>query len=74
MRHAPLIALAAAAIKGNAKVTGIGKHSIPRRPSIADVLEKWGEIAWGEDFYSGQRQAELHGIDMDMEPHFIMQP
>lgn len=58
--------LAAAAIKGNVKVTGIGKHSIQGDRLFADVLEKMGaKITWGEDFIQAE-QAELHGIDMDM--------
>ena len=44
--------LAAAAIKGNVKVTGIGKHSIQGDRLFADVIQA--------------EQAELHGIDMDM--------
>ena len=58
--------LAAAAIKGNVKVTGIGKHSIQGDRLFADVLEKIGaKITWGEDFIQAE-QAELHGVDMDM--------
>ena len=58
--------LAAAAIKGNVKVTGIGKHSIQGDRLFADVLEKMGaKITWGEGFIQAE-QAELHGMDMDM--------
>ena len=58
--------LAAAAIKGKVKVTGIGKHSIQGDRLFADVLEKMGaKITWGEDFIQAER-GELNGIDMDM--------
>ena len=58
--------LAAGAIKGKVKVTGIGKNSIQGDRLFADVLEKMGaKITWGEDFIQAER-AELHGIDMDM--------
>ena len=47
-------------------MTGIGKHSIQGDRLFADVLEKMGaKITWGEDFIQAE-QAELHGIDMDM--------
>ncbi|MBF0784635.1 3-phosphoshikimate 1-carboxyvinyltransferase [Muribacter muris] len=58
--------LAAGAIKGKVKVTGIGKHSIQGDRLFADVLAKMGaNITWGEDFIQAE-QGELHGIDMDM--------
>ena len=58
--------LAAGAIKGNVKVTGIGKNSIQGDRLFATVLEKMGaKITWGEDFIQGE-QAPLHGVDMDM--------
>ena len=58
--------LAAGAIKGKVKVTGIGKNSIQGDRLFADVLEKMGaKITWGEDFIQAERD-ELHGIDMDM--------
>ncbi len=58
--------LAAGAIKGNVKVTGIGKNSIQGDRLFADVLEKMGaKITWGEDFIQSE-QAPLHGVDMDM--------
>ena len=58
--------LAAGAIKGKVKVTGIGKNSIQGDRLFADVLERMGaKITWGEDFIQAER-AELHGIDMDM--------
>ena len=58
--------LAAGAIKGKVKVTGIGKNSIQGDRLFADVLEKMGaKITWGEDFIQAER-AELRGIDMDM--------
>lgn len=58
--------LAAGAIKGKVKVTGIGKNSIQGDRLFADVLEKMGaKITWGEDFIQAE-QGELKGIDMDM--------
>mgnify|MGYP000063312395 FL=1 len=58
--------LAAGAIKGKVKVTGIGKNSIQGDRLFADVLEKMGaKITWGEDFIEAE-QALLHGVDMDM--------
>ena len=58
--------LAAGAIKGKVKVTGIGKNSIQGDRLFADVLEKMGaKITWGKDFIQAER-AELRGIDMDM--------
>ncbi|OOF47758.1 3-phosphoshikimate 1-carboxyvinyltransferase [Rodentibacter trehalosifermentans] len=58
--------LAAGAIKGKVKVTGIGKNSIQGDRLFAEVLEKMGaKITWGEDFIQAEK-AKLHGIDMDM--------
>ncbi|AHG75497.1 3-phosphoshikimate 1-carboxyvinyltransferase [Mannheimia varigena USDA-ARS-USMARC-1296] len=58
--------LAAGAIKGNVKVTGIGKKSIQGDRLFADVLEAMGaKITWGEDFIQAE-QAPLKGVDMDM--------
>lgn len=58
--------LAAGAIKGKVKVSGIGKNSIQGDRLFADVLEKMGaKITWGEDFIQAEHQT-LHGIDMDM--------
>ncbi|OOH91310.1 3-phosphoshikimate 1-carboxyvinyltransferase [Pasteurellaceae bacterium 15-036681] len=58
--------LAAGAIKGKVKVTGIGKNSIQGDRLFAEVLEKMGaNITWGEDFIQAE-QGELKGIDMDM--------
>lgn len=58
--------LAAGAIKGKVKVTGIGKNSIQGDRLFADVLEKMGaKITWSEDFIQAE-QAPLHGVDMDM--------
>ena len=58
--------LAAGAIKGKVKVTGIGKNSIQGDRLFADDLEKMGaKITWGEYYIQAER-AELHGIDMDM--------
>ncbi|TCT18595.1 3-phosphoshikimate 1-carboxyvinyltransferase [Bibersteinia trehalosi] len=58
--------LAAGAIKGKVKVTGIGKNSIQGDRLFADVLEKMGaKITWGEDFVQAER-GELRGVDMDM--------
>lgn len=58
--------LAAAAIKGKVKVTGIGKNSIQGDRLFADVLAKMGaKVTWGEDFIQVE-QGELKGVDMDM--------
>lgn len=58
--------LAAGAIKGNVKVTGIGKKSIQGDRLFADVLEKMGaKITWGDDFIQSE-QMPLKGVDMDM--------
>ncbi|URL07277.1 3-phosphoshikimate 1-carboxyvinyltransferase [Avibacterium sp. 21-595] len=58
--------LAAGAIKGKVKVTGIGKYSIQGDRLFADVLEKMGaKITWGEDFIQAEK-GQLKGIDMDM--------
>ncbi|MFZ7142485.1 3-phosphoshikimate 1-carboxyvinyltransferase [Avibacterium avium] len=58
--------LAAGAIKGKVKVTGIGKNSIQGDRLFADVLEKMGaKITWGEDFIQAEK-GYLKGIDMDM--------
>ncbi|KAE9539150.1 3-phosphoshikimate 1-carboxyvinyltransferase [Ursidibacter maritimus] len=58
--------LAAGAIKGKVKVTGIGKNSIQGDRLFADVLEKMGaKITWGDDFIQAE-QGELNGMDMDM--------
>lgn len=58
--------LAAGAIKGRVKVTGIGKNSIQGDRLFADVLEKMGaKITWGDDFIQAER-GELRGVDLDM--------
>lgn len=58
--------LAAAAIKGKVRVTGVGKNSIQGDRLFADVLEKMGaKITWGDDFIEVE-QGDLKGIDMDM--------
>lgn len=58
--------LAAGAIAGKVKVTGIGKNSIQGDRLFADVLEKMGaKITWGDDFIQAE-QGQLHGVDMDM--------
>ena len=58
--------LAAGAIKGCVKVTGVGKNSIQGDRLFADVLEKMGaKITWGDDFIQAE-QGELVGVDMDM--------
>ncbi|MFU2078503.1 3-phosphoshikimate 1-carboxyvinyltransferase [Avibacterium endocarditidis] len=58
--------LAAGAIKGKVKVTGIGKNSIQGDRLFADALEKMGaKITWGEDFIQAEK-GNLKGIDMDM--------
>ncbi|WGE55682.1 3-phosphoshikimate 1-carboxyvinyltransferase [Actinobacillus equuli subsp. equuli] len=58
--------LAAGAIKGKVKVTGIGKNSIQGDRLFANVLEAMGaKITWGDDFIQAE-QGELKGVDMDM--------
>lgn len=58
--------LAAGAIKGKVRVTGIGKNSIQGDRLFAEVLAKMGaKITWGEDFVEAER-GELRGVDMDM--------
>ncbi|MDP8033936.1 3-phosphoshikimate 1-carboxyvinyltransferase [Pasteurella atlantica] len=58
--------LAAAAIKGKVKVTGICKNSIQGDRLFVDVLEEMGaKVTWGSDFVEVER-GELKGIDMDM--------
>lgn len=58
--------LAAAAIKGKVKVTGVGKDSIQGDRLFAEVLAKMGaKITWGDDFIQVE-QGKLVGIDMDM--------
>ncbi|MGV6989051.1 3-phosphoshikimate 1-carboxyvinyltransferase [Testudinibacter sp. P80/BLE/0925] len=58
--------LAAAAIKGKVRVTGIGKNSIQGDRLFAEVLEKMGaKVTWGDSFIEAE-QGELHGVDMDM--------
>ncbi|GAA4495772.1 3-phosphoshikimate 1-carboxyvinyltransferase [Pseudaeromonas paramecii] len=58
--------LAAGAIKGKVKVTGIGRHSIQGDIRFADVLEKMGaKITWGDDYILAE-QGELKGVDLDL--------
>jgi len=58
--------LAAGAIKGKVRVTGIGKLSIQGDIHFADVLEKMGaKITWGNDFIEAER-GDLQGVDLDM--------
>ncbi|STO55537.1 3-phosphoshikimate 1-carboxyvinyltransferase [Canicola haemoglobinophilus] len=58
--------LAAAAIKGKVKVTGIGKNSIQGDRLFADVLAKMGaKVTCGENFIQVE-QGELKGVNMDM--------
>ena len=59
--------LAAGAIKGKVRVTGIGKNSIQGDIRFADVLEKMGaKITWGDDFIEGENVGELQAVDLDM--------
>lgn len=58
--------LAAGAIKGKVRVTGIGKNSIQGDRLFADVLEKMGaKITWGEDYIEAEH-CKLRGVDLDM--------
>ncbi len=59
--------LAAGAIKGKVRVTGIGKNSIQGDIRFADVLEKMGaKITWGDDFIEAENVGELQAVDLDM--------
>lgn len=58
--------LAAGAIKGKVRVTGVGKNSMQGDRLFADVLEKMGaRITWGDDYIQAE-QGRLVGVDMDM--------
>lgn len=58
--------LAAGAVKGKVRVTGVGKNSIQGDRLFADVLQKMGaKITWGDDFIEAE-QGDLTGVDMDM--------
>ncbi|MDG6882573.1 3-phosphoshikimate 1-carboxyvinyltransferase [Phocoenobacter uteri] len=58
--------LAAGAIKGKVKVTGICKNSIQGDRLFVDVLEKMGaKVTWGSDFVEVEK-GELTGIDVDL--------
>lgn len=57
--------LAAAAIGGSIKVTGIGKHAVQGDIRFADALEAMGAtVEWGDDYISVTRN-HLNGIDRD---------
>lgn len=57
--------LAAAAIGGSIKVTGIGKHAVQGDIHFADALEAMGAtVEWGDDYISVTRN-QLNGIDRD---------
>ncbi|MGB5444045.1 MAG: 3-phosphoshikimate 1-carboxyvinyltransferase [Psychromonas sp.] len=58
--------LAAGAIAGSIKVTGIGKNSVQGDIQFADALEAMGaKIEWGDDFIKASK-GQLKAIDMDM--------
>ncbi len=57
--------LAAAAIGGSIKVTGIGRHAVQGDIRFADALEAMGAtVEWGDDYISVTRN-QLNGIDRD---------
>ena len=57
--------LAAAAIGGSVKVTGIGKHAVQGDIRFADALEAMGAtVEWGDDYISVTRN-QLNGVDRD---------
>lgn len=57
--------LAAAAIGGTVKVTGIGKHAVQGDIRFADALEAMGaDVEWGDDYILVTRN-QLKGIDRD---------
>lgn len=59
--------LAAGAIKGKVRVTGIGKNSIQGDIGFAHVLEKMGaKITWAEDYIEAENVGPLTAVDMDM--------
>lgn len=59
--------LAAGAIKGKVRVTGIGRDSIQGDIRFADVLEAMGaKITWGDDFIEAEHAGALQAVDMDM--------
>lgn len=59
--------LAAGAIKGKVRVTGIGRNSVQGDVRFADVLEAMGaKITWGDDFIEAEHIGQLHAVDMDM--------
>src|SRR5699024_6616680 len=59
--------LAAGAIKGKVRVTGIGRHSIQGDTRFADVLEAMGaKITWGDNFIEAEHVGPLQAVDMDM--------
>lgn len=59
--------LAAGAIKGKVRVTGIGRDSIQGDIRFADVLEAMGaKITWGDDFIEAEHVGPLQAVDMDM--------
>ncbi|MGL4827342.1 MAG: 3-phosphoshikimate 1-carboxyvinyltransferase [Vibrionaceae bacterium] len=58
--------LAAGAIAGEVKVTGINKNSWQGDVQFAKVLELMGaQIIWGDDYVMARRGADLRGIDLD---------
>ncbi|MFD1008367.1 MULTISPECIES: 3-phosphoshikimate 1-carboxyvinyltransferase [Oceanisphaera] len=59
--------LAAGAIKGKVRVTGIGRDSVQGDILFADVLEAMGaKITWGNDFIEAEHVGPLQAVDMDM--------
>ena len=59
--------LGAAAINGNAKVTGCGKDSIQGEAGFASVMEKMGaEVTYGENHIEVRSTGKLQGVDIDM--------
>ncbi len=57
--------LAAAAIGGSVKVTGIGRHAVQGDIRFADALQAMGAtVEWGDDYISVTRN-QLNGIDRD---------
>ncbi|MBU3823299.1 MAG: 3-phosphoshikimate 1-carboxyvinyltransferase [Candidatus Oceanisphaera merdipullorum] len=59
--------LAAGAIKGKVRVTGVGRNSIQGDVKFANVLEAMGaKITWGENFIEAENIGPLQAVDMDM--------
>jgi 3-phosphoshikimate 1-carboxyvinyltransferase len=58
--------LAAGALRGRVRVTGVGRHSIQGDVAFADVLARMGaRVAFGDDWIEARPGEALRGIDVD---------